>query len=129
MDSPFPTRQEIEALVAYLPRLYADGFQPIVRWVDHGGTLPTPEYHEAVTAFFKAAGQPCWRDYAYNPSLAGKQLADEAFVKTADLAQIKTLLTYCVRGERFSAGHWGALVEQGHIRRLLQRLAQLSPLS
>lgn len=35
------------------------------------------------------------------------------------------MLTYCVRGERFFAGHWSAMIEQGYICRLLQRLRQL----
>ena len=52
-------------------------------------------------------------------------LATEGVVETADLAQIKTMLTYCVRGERFCDGHRGAMIEEGHIRRLLTRLAAL----
>jgi hypothetical protein len=35
------------------------------------------------------------------------------------------MLTYCVRGERFSDGHWGAMIEAGYVRRLLERLAEL----
>jgi hypothetical protein len=35
------------------------------------------------------------------------------------------MLTYCVRGERFSEGHWGAMIEQGHVRRLLERLVEI----
>jgi hypothetical protein len=30
-----------------------------------------------------------------------------------------------VRGERFNEGHWGAMIEQGYVRRLLERLAEL----
>jgi hypothetical protein len=28
-----------------------------------------------------------------------------------------------VRGERFCDGHWAAMLEQGHLRRWLERLA------
>jgi hypothetical protein len=49
-------------------------------------------------------------------------LRDEKLVKTASLAQIKTMLTFCVRGERFSDGHWGEMIEKGYIRKLLGRL-------
>lgn len=52
-------------------------------------------------------------------------LEDDEVVNTADLAQIKTMLTYCVRGERFCEGHWSAMIEDGDVRRLLQRLAEL----
>jgi hypothetical protein len=49
-------------------------------------------------------------------------LKNANLVKTASLSQIKTMLTFCVRGERFSDGHWGAMIEQGYIRLLLERL-------
>ena len=52
-------------------------------------------------------------------------LEDQQAVETAELGQIKTMITYCVRGERFCDGHWGAMIELGHISRLLQRLSQL----
>ncbi len=126
-----PTLQEIEALVAFRPQLYAEGFTPIVRW--GGGTkepnsaitMPWPEYNPAVTQFFAVASQPCWCDYSYRPDEAGRMLEDPSVVANASLAQIKTMLTFCVRGERFCDGHWAAMIEQGHIRRLLQRLEVL----
>jgi hypothetical protein len=46
-------------------------------------------------------------------------------VKAADLTKIKTMLTFCVRGERFSDGHWGAMIEGGDVRRLLERLGKI----
>lgn len=52
-------------------------------------------------------------------------LDDHDVIKTADLAQVKTMLTFCVRGERFCDGHYGALVEGRHVRQLLQRPAVL----
>jgi hypothetical protein len=64
-------------------------------------------------------------DFDYVPQEAGRMLEDEAAVRRADLEQIKTMLTYCVRGERFGEGHWGAMIEGGHVRRLLERLAEL----
>ncbi|MFN8413162.1 MAG: DUF6508 domain-containing protein [Anaerolineales bacterium] len=36
------------------------------------------------------------------------------------------MLTFCVRGERFSDGHWGAMIEEGYIRRLLERLIEIN---
>ena len=56
-------------------------------------------------------------------------LEDEELVRAADLSQIRTMLTYCVRGERFGDGHWGAMIEQGHVRRLLERLKEISMIS
>ena len=131
MTTRTPTAQEIEALVAFLPRLYAEGFAPVKRWLggtkreDGAYTMPYPEYDELVDAFVRATSNECWLDYGYRPEAAGRMLMDEDAVKIADLAEIKSMLTYFVRGERFSDGHWGALIEGGQVRRLLQRLAEL----
>ena len=132
MKTPLPTQQEIEELVSFLPKLYVKNFKPIKRW--HGGTknqdgiftFPWPKYDEIVVEFFGAASAECWADYTYCPEKAFQMLENEDAVKTADLAQIKTMLTYCVRGERFCAGHWGAMIEGGYILRLLQRLTEIS---
>ena len=47
-----------------------------------------------------------------------------ARVRRASLDEIRTMLTYCVRGERFCDGRWGAMIQGGHVQRLLERLAE-----
>jgi len=131
MKTRLPTSSEIRELVSFLPRLYGEGFIPIREW--GGGTenedgalvMPWPVYEEAVEEFFKVASSEYWTDYGYSPQLAGAMLENYEFVASADLAEIRTMLTYCVRGERFGEGHWGAMIDGGNIRRLLQRLAEL----
>lgn len=128
--TPLPTREEILQLVAYLPKLYADGFEPVLRW--DGGKqspdgpyyLPWPVYDPLVEEFFRF--QPCWIDYQYDPEVAWQMLRDDALVRSASLEQIKSMLTFCVRGERFSDGHWGTMITNGSIRRLLERLRELA---
>jgi hypothetical protein len=71
------------------------------------------------------AANECWRDYDYNPEDGYQMLQDENSVKMASLPQIKSMLTFCVRGERFSDGHWGEMIEKGYIRRLLERLNEI----
>ena len=125
-----PTLQDIEELTTFLPRLYAEGFSPIVSWdggekrKDGSFTLPYPNYNPLVEEFFRTVAS-AWLDYEYNPEQAWQMLQDENAVKTASLSQIKTLLTFCVRGERFSDGHWGAMIEKGYIRRILERLNEI----
>ena len=125
-DQP-PTLQEIEALTAYLPRLYAEGFSPVIKW--NGGkrkdgtyTMPYPDYDPLVEEFYRAVSGGGWLDYEYNPEQAYRMIQDENLIKTASLSQIKTMLTFCVRGERFSDGHWAEMIEKGYIRQLLERL-------
>jgi hypothetical protein len=126
-----PPRQKIDELIAFLPRLTADGFAPVREWgggekqADGAYVMPWPVYDEVVKELFEAAGKDCWMDFDYVPEEAGRMLEDRALVRQASLDQVKTMLTYCVRGERFCDGHWGAMIEQGHVRRLLERLAEL----
>ena len=126
-----PTRRAIDELLAFLPLLTADGFVPVPEWGggekqgDGAYVMPWPRYDPIVTRFFEAAGQDCWMDFDYVPEEAGRMLEDQALARRASINEIKTMLTYCVRGERFSEGHWGAMIELGHVRRLLERLAEL----
>ena len=114
-----PTYQEMQELVAFLPRLYAEGFTPVIQW--NGGVkgtdglyrLPWPEYNPVVEDFYRLVASECWLDYEYRPEEAARMLSNEEFVKSASLSQIKTMLTYCLRGERFSDGHWAEMIEKG----------------
>ena len=128
-ETSLPTLQDIDKLTAYLPRLYAEGFRPILHWeggekLENGSiTLPYPKYDPLVEEFFRFGGGR-WIDYEYNPEQAYQMLKDETRLKTASLVEIKPMLTFCVRGERFSDGHWGEMIEKGYIRRILERLKE-----
>lgn len=127
-DNRQPTLQEIERLTAFLPRLYADGFSPVLNWnggeqgKDGSFSLPYPDYHPTVEEFYRLVSSDGWLDHVYDPEQAYQMLKDENVVKSASLPQIQTMLTFCVRGERFSDGHWAEMIEKGYIRRLLERL-------
>ena len=128
--SRLPTLEEIEMLVSYLPRLYAEGFSPVNKWSggkqnDGSMTLPYPEYHPLVHEFFDHIASDGWLDYKYNPEQASAMIRDANAIKTASLEQIQTMLTFCIRGERFSDGHWGEMIEKGYIRQLLERLNEI----
>lgn len=128
--TPLPTFQDIEELTAYLPRLYAEGFSPTDSWgggeklKDGSYSMPYPNYNPVVEEFFRTVSG-AWLDYEYNPEQAYQMLRDEQAIKNASHAQIKTMLTFCVRGERFSDGHWATMIEKGYIRRLLERLNEI----
>ena len=130
-ESRLPNLQEIEELTAFLPRLYGEGFMPVQSWgggekqKDGSFTLPYPNYDPIVEEFFRCAGRECWLDYGYNPEQASQMLRDENLIKSASLSQIKTMLTFCLRAERFSDGHWGAMIEKEYVRRLLERLMEI----
>jgi len=130
-ETRLPTPDEIKALVSFLPRLYVAGFNPIIRW--EGGNkdadgiihMPWPIYDKLVEEFIRTASRECWLDYGYRPEDAYQMLKNDEVIKSADLAGIKTMLTFIVRGERFGDGHWGEMIERGYVRRLLERLVEL----
>ena len=131
MKSRPPSLREIDELVAFLPRLAAEGFAPIRGWgggekqADGAYVMPWPRYEKVVKELFEAAGQECWSDCDYDIEQAGHMLEDEQRVRRASLGEIKTMLTFCVRGERFCDGHWAAMIEGGQVRRLLERLKEI----
>ena len=84
-----------------------------------------PIYAEPVRAFFQLAGHPCWSDYGYASKGAAGMVRDDARVADASLAEIRTMITWCVRGERFCDGFWGSLFEGDRLDRILARLAEL----
>jgi hypothetical protein len=125
------TREKIEELLKFLPVLNTPGRQFVKQWA--GGTrtesgaitLPHPVYADDVLEFFRLASQPCWSDYEYEPRTASRMVEDDSFIERATLEEVKTMLTYCVRGERFCDGYWEAVLRSGKITAILQRLAVL----
>lgn len=128
--TPLPSLQDIEELTAFLPRLYEKGFSSIDSWSggeklkDGSFSMPYPSYNSLVEEFFRLVSSR-WLDYEYDPEQAYQMLKDENRVKAASLTEIKSMLTFCVRGERFSDGHWGEMIETGYIRRILERLNEI----
>jgi len=114
-----------------LLRLYSKGFSAIDSWgggewqEDDRIVFPFSNYNQLVEEFFGLASSECWADYEYQPEEAGRMLRDENLVKRASLSQIRMMLTFCVRGERFSTGHWAAMIEKGYIRQLFERLIEI----
>ena len=125
------TSKDIDELLRFLPLFELPGRKFVERSAGGertaGGAIvmPYPVYTADVEQFFHLAAQPCWTDHEYVPAEAGKMLQDDELVAKATLAEIKMMLTYCVRGERFCDGHWEAVLGSGRIAALLQRLDAL----
>lgn len=126
-----PSRKQINALLAFLPELEAAPGTPFFSWadntVDESGVthLPYVDYADWVSAFFRLAGQDCWMDRTYRPDAARAMVQDDGQIDVADLEGIRTMLTYCVRGERFSEGHWIEMINEGRLVAVLRRLRKL----
>ena len=126
--TPYPTHSEIDELLSFLPKLKDKNFNAVknIRGgeKDANGIIHIgfPEYHKTVIEFFKVASKECWSDYDYLSKNNKQMLTEDGFVESANIDQIKTMLTFCQRGERFCDGQWEAMIEEGFILRILERL-------
>ena len=128
--TPQPTARDVQDLLAFLPKLYAEGSTPIksVHSKDADGEIvafPWAEYDDVVNEFIDCIRRDCWYDYGYVPAEVEKLIESEEAIKAATLPQIRAMLTYVLRGERFSDGWWGHMIEAGYVRRILERLSEL----
>lgn len=122
-DEPSPGPDDIDQLLSYLPLLYPDGVA-IKTYIVKENTY-WPDYFPVVEAFYHAVAKDCWCDIDYLNHGAADMLNDDSYMAEANLADIQTLLTYCIRGERFCDGHNGAMIEKGYVLKILRRLAVL----
>lgn len=124
------TVEDIDALLKFLPSFERPGrtfavWGEVEKNADGSISLPFPVYDEDVEEFFRLVGQRGWLDYGYKPEEAARMLEDGELIKHASLEQIKTMLTYCVRGERFCDGHRESLLIGGQVVALLRRLGAI----
>ncbi len=125
------TNAKIKELLKFLPLFDNPNRDFIKEWEDSikkNGTFtfPNPIYCDDVEKFFKIAAQECWADFDYISKHAGDMVNNDKFIEQADIQAIKTMITWCVRGERFCTGHRKALLESGKIVSILKRLKNLS---
>lgn len=130
-DLLLPTQAEIDELFAFLPLFSALGYQPVREW--HGGPTgkekslaPWPRYDDAVEAFMQVAAKECWSDPTYKSSVAAEMLNAQGRLQDASLSDIRSMLTFCIRGERFCDGHIASMISEGHVRRILERLVEIT---
>lgn len=124
------TPERIDELLAFLPAFEEQGRKFAV-WEggkkDERGvmTMPYPVYAEEVNRFFALASQRHWIDYDYLAKSPHEILADPERLSVADITQMKAVLTFCLRGERFCDGHWESLLVSGTLAAVLRRLKDL----
>ncbi len=120
-----PTRADAERLIAWLPVLYASDFRiDLPREERSSPEGWWPEYTPEVEAFYAELARVEWVDYCYNPPVVGELLTPER-IAIATLPELRSMLTYCMRMERFWEGLWRVAIEDGIIRCLLERMTVL----
>ena len=67
-------------------------------------------------------------DWSYDIGEAGQLASDDEALKRATLAELKRVMTWMSRGERFCLEHHGACVDSGLAVAVLRRLQELKEL-
>ena len=116
------TKKEIKELNDFLPLIY-DKKITLYKTDPNGDMLSGGYYiyHPTVITFFELASQQHWQDYNYVDNFSDQMIKPE-IIENASINEIKTVLTWCVRIERFNEGHWISVIEDGVIKRVLKRL-------
>jgi hypothetical protein len=122
--------ENINALLKFLPE-FSQTENDFVTWKTaeprsaDTGTLPYPDYAPIVGKFRQLVSQEFWCDYHYQMAEVDAMLSDDTIIAIASLEQVKSVLTYFVRGERFCDGLQNRLIREGKIAAILQRLEVL----
>lgn len=118
----------VTALLEFLPLFSAPGFCPGNEIpVDDEG-YPDEGFTKLVSRFMDA----CYKNgfivkfnwEAWEAEATGYQ-SEPARLQAADLSQIRRLLTWHVRQNRFAKGHLADMIAKGHIKAILQRLSAM----
>ena len=110
-----PNRQEIESMLAFIPKFNADGFQPIV-----GGDRTYPKYHPVMYELREEISKHCWLG---NSSAYGE--LSQAELKTADLTHLVDFFSRYRRADQMFTGGQAYATEEGYVMTVLIRLREL----
>jgi hypothetical protein len=119
----------VAALLEFLPVLSAPGFCP-------GGEIPVDDEGYQDEAFVKLVSKfmdACYKNgfivkfnwEAWEAEAAAYE-SEPARLQAADLPQLRRLLTWHVRQNRFAKGHVAIMIAKGHILSILRRLKELA---
>ena len=124
-DIPPLTKNDIDAVLTYIPILSGPGFS-FGEWWTPEGQFPQYMFNEETNRFINALGKliipfdwPAWKDEATvlmeNPDA----------LREADLLTLRKLITTHLRAERFNEGHLAAQFENSHLLGILERLKEV----
>ncbi len=123
------TIAQIDELTACLPTVFGEGAEPFVTESNWEASdvivLSGPKYSEAVRNLFFFAASEQWQDPDYMSKGAEMMLANPETIANASIDDIRTMLTHCVRGERFASGYRERVLKGGQIFQILERLVVL----
>lgn len=123
-----------ERLVAFIPEIEALDSEQVTIWPEQDPVYDEQgrrhitinyRYHPGVDRLLDAMIPMA--DHPYDKDLCERLVRNEGALAGASLAEIRQVMTWMVRGERFCWGHFGDVVSDGTALRVLRRLEKLLP--
>lgn len=120
--------ERIDALLRFLPAMesrLAGEWKGGDENADGTITMPWFNYSETTLAFIEACYEREWVepfDWGAWQGEAVKYYENPELLRTCRLGTLQKLLTLHLRKDRFSEGHLGTMIEEGHMAAILRRL-------
>lgn len=119
---------DIDALLTFRPALSeaatGDSLNASVT-SGNGGISVTTNYPRALEDFFARLDISELHDFDYDPFAVKDRLDDPGHIPSATLDELRAVLTYMLRSERFCEGSWGKFLHDGMLMSALERLAAI----
>jgi hypothetical protein len=117
--------EQLDAVLRFLPKFEQPGVV-FGEWRSPEGQVPYYSMTGEAMDFFRAIRPILFPfDWTSWQEEAEKYVADPQALETADLLALRKLLTTHVRRNRFVEGHFGEMLESGHITAVLIRLKEI----
>lgn len=119
MNRSLVTQADVDRLLAYLPKFRnpKGAFRtPSTSW--------QPAYTDDVWEFFSMLEASPLMDMNYSPERECDHIESPEYIEQANIDELRALLTYICRGERFCDGYWLSVLRDGSLVAVLDRLAQ-----
>ncbi|MDZ7723444.1 MAG: DUF6508 domain-containing protein [candidate division KSB1 bacterium] len=127
IDFVVPKQSQIDKVTAYLEN-FKDTQQPFMenKKDNRGLTLKNAyQYRKDVREFFALLQESEWDYLDYLSPEIREFIKYPDKIQFATLKQIKGILTYCLKGERYVEGHRNVMLKRGVVQEALKRLKNL----
>lgn len=128
IDFVVPNQTQIEKAIAFLENFKNPQQSFLVNQKDHRGlTLKHSfQYRKDVREFFILLQDSEWDYLDYLSPEIRDFIKHPQKIQFANLKQIKGILTYCRKGERYVEGHRNVMLKRGVVQEALKRLKNLN---
>lgn len=122
-DNQIPSQESVAELLPYLDIFYPHG--KAIDPVKHSNQWICPTYSNHVSRFFRLVGKN-WITRQGVLEKGNDLFSNKEKIHNATWNDLKCLLTYCIRMNRFSDSAFDDAISQGIIQLVLLRMKQLS---